>query len=90
LGAGKARHLLSEDSLSETRAGSMGCSGDVFWKETWKLNVPPKVRVFWWRVLHEFLPAKSVLYRRHIEPTAFCEVCELTVSQFGMFSLSAP
>jgi len=33
------------------------------------------VRVFWWRVLHEFLPAKQILWRQHIEPVAFCEVC---------------
>lgn len=50
-------------------------SGDEVWKKTWKLNVPPKVRVLWWRVLHDFLPAKSELQRRHIEPTAFCETC---------------
>lgn len=37
--------------------------------------MPPKVKVVWWRVLHEFLPAKEILHRRHIDPTAFCEVC---------------
>jgi hypothetical protein len=26
-------------------------------------------------VLHEFLPAKQILWRQHIEPVAFCEVC---------------
>lgn len=25
--------------------------------------------------MHEFLPAKAVLNQRHIEPTAYCEVC---------------
>jgi len=50
-------------------------SGDAMWKKIWKLEVPPKVRVFWWRVLHEFLPMKQILFRRHIEPEAFCEVC---------------
>lgn len=52
-----------------------GGSGDVSWNKIWKLLVPPKVKVFWWRVLHEFLPAKEILHRRHIEPTCFCEVC---------------
>ena len=28
-----------------------------------------------WRVLHEFLWAKSVLNQRHMEPTAFWDVC---------------
>lgn len=26
--------------------------------------------------MHEFLPAKDILNRRHIEPTSFCETCE--------------
>jgi hypothetical protein len=52
-----------------------GGSGDESWSLIWKLVVPPKVKVFWWRVIHEFLPAKQILHRRHIEPTAFCEVC---------------
>lgn len=50
-------------------------SSDRLWKVLWKLEIPPKVRVFWWRVLHEFLPARQILWRRHIEPVAFCEVC---------------
>ena len=52
-----------------------GGSGDDSWGKVWKLDVPPKVKVFWWRVLHEFLPTKSVLNQRHIEPLAFCDVC---------------
>ena len=50
-------------------------SDDAIWKKNWKLEVPPKARVFWWRVLHEFLPTKQILFRRHIEPEALCEVC---------------
>nr|TKW06741.1 hypothetical protein SEVIR_7G260350v2 [Setaria viridis] len=34
-----------------------------------------KVKVFWWRVLHDYLPARKVLHVRHIEPTAHCETC---------------
>jgi hypothetical protein len=44
-------------------------------KRIWKLDVPPKVKVFWWRVIHEFLPTKYVLHKRHIEPEAHCETC---------------
>lgn len=41
----------------------------------WKMNVPPKIRVFWWRVLHNFLPSKLELKRRHIAPESYCELC---------------
>ena len=33
------------------------------------------MRVFWWRVLKEFLLARQVLHKRHVDPVAFCEVC---------------
>ena len=37
--------------------------------------MPPKVRVFWWRVLHNSLPSKAELNRRHVARESFCEVC---------------
>ena len=50
-------------------------SGDLTWKQIWRLCVPPKVRVFWWRVVNGFLPAKGVLHKRHIERVPNCDVC---------------
>jgi hypothetical protein len=52
-----------------------GSSSVGLWKMLWKLQVPPKVRVFWWRVANDFLPARQVLFKKHIEPVAFCEDC---------------
>lgn len=31
------------------------------WQKLWKIPVPPKVRNFWWRVIHKFVPCFSVL-----------------------------
>jgi len=69
-----AYRKLSEANMAQTDL-SPGVSNDESWNRLWKLNVPPKVKVFWWRVLHEFLPAKDILHHRHIEPTSFCDVC---------------
>jgi hypothetical protein len=46
-----------------------------WWKKDWKLKVPPKVRIFWWRVLNNFLPSKAELKRRHIAQEDHCETC---------------
>jgi ribonuclease HI len=62
-------------SMAQGETVGTGGSGDETWSKVWKMIVPPKVKVFWWRVLHEFLPAKEILNRRHIDPTAFCERC---------------
>lgn len=62
---------MKEDAANTGPEGS----GDDSWQKIWRLKVPPKVKVFWWRILHEFLSAKHILNRRHIEPTAYCELC---------------
>ena len=61
------RSLCDEQcrQLEEHRASS---SGNITWTRIWKLSVPPKVRVFWWRVVNGFLPTRGVLHRRHVEP----------------------
>jgi hypothetical protein len=46
------------------------------WKNLWRCRVPPKVRVFWWRVINEFIPSRVNLHHRHIEPMDTCATCE--------------
>jgi hypothetical protein len=48
---------------------------DPLWKVHWKLSVPPKVRVFWWWVVNDFIPCRANLHHRHIEQLSTCEVC---------------
>ncbi|XP_040379850.1 uncharacterized protein LOC121054416 [Oryza brachyantha] len=50
-------------------------SANDVWGRIWKVKVPPKVQVFWWRVMHEFLPSRQILRRRHLERLANCERC---------------
>lgn len=72
----KSAYKLLHKRKSEALFAQMPSSSEEsIWKKVRKLDVPPKVRVFWWRVLNEFLPTRQVLYRRHVEPVSFCEVC---------------
>ncbi|GJN07431.1 hypothetical protein PR202_ga25263 [Eleusine coracana subsp. coracana] len=68
-----AYKLLESKRHSHEDASSS--TSDKIWQAIWKLEVPPKVQVFWWRVLHEFVPARDVLCKRHIEKIANCQVC---------------
>lgn len=73
-----AYKLLIQDQMAIAMAasGETSASGESsFWGTLWKLDVPPKIRVFWWRVLHNSLPSKSEPKRRHVEKESHCEMC---------------
>jgi hypothetical protein len=48
------------------------------WKRLWKLDVVPKVRVFWWRVLRGIVPDYRTLSLRHIMDNSTCGICKDT------------
>jgi hypothetical protein len=64
-----AYRLLKEDQMATAMVVSsetMASEDSQSWRALWKVNIPPKVRVFWWRGLHNSLPSKSELKRRHV------------------------
>ena len=52
--------ILYDDQNQQHSDGRASSSDDKTWKRIWGLCVPPKVRVFWWRVVNGFLSAKEV------------------------------
>jgi hypothetical protein len=71
------RLLKHESGQKEAfKLNEPGSSMDsTWWRKVWNLQVPPKVRIFWWRVLQGFLPSKSELKRRHVAKENHCEAC---------------
>ena len=55
-------------------AGSVDANKS-FWRKLWKMQVPPKVKNFWWRVIKAYIPCRAVLKGRHIEKLSFCKSC---------------
>lgn len=41
----------------------------------WTLNIPPKIKHFWWRVLHNALPVADTLIRRRLRIASECLFC---------------
>jgi hypothetical protein len=57
------------------KEGVRALLNNPIWKRLWRMKVPPKVRVFWWRVIHNFLPTQANLHYRHMERFATCTFC---------------
>lgn len=45
------------------------------WKLLWSLTLPPKVRIFWWRVLHNIIPTEANLKSHHVPIQESCKLC---------------
>ena len=52
-----------------------GVSSTEVWKRLWKLDVPGKIKIFGWRVLHGLIPCWWILANRHIDNSSSCPSC---------------
>ncbi|CAL5444757.1 unnamed protein product [Camellia sinensis] len=68
-----AKSLITEESSSHP-SSSYQVPID-FWKHIWKVEVPPKIKHFWWRVCKNTLATKANLHNRHCSPSSICPIC---------------
>jgi hypothetical protein len=60
--------------------GRANCSDAKFskkkyWKKLWDLNIPPKIRIFIWRLALNSIPTATVLNNRNMSESAACRIC---------------
>jgi hypothetical protein len=68
------REIVLREGLPEPSGSSSDGDANT-WKSLWGLQVMPKIRVFWWRVVKNMLPCASELHRRHIKDLSGCPLC---------------
>ena len=64
----RMRDTTSVEHLATKKEGT-------FWRKMWRLNVPPKVRMFLWRVCSNILPTRENLNRRRVQVDPTCGMC---------------
>ena len=52
-----------------------GAGNEEVWSKLWKIDVPAKIKIFGWRVLHGLIPCRGILANRHIERSSRCLAC---------------
>jgi hypothetical protein len=63
-----------EDWLDERSAGSNTARYGKLWKKLWKVQIPPKLRMFLWRLALYSMPTRDVCCHRHMADTPACSI----------------
>lgn len=50
-------------------------STEAWWKFIWNLNIPLKIRIFWWRLSNDIIPTSANLRMHHIHCLSSCSLC---------------
>jgi len=72
-------HRASEarKSLRVRPGDTEGSNGKTdFWQKLWKLDCPPKIKHFLWRLSHNTLAVKNILKRRGMKIDTCCSLCQ--------------
>jgi hypothetical protein len=64
-----------EDWLEERSTGSNTARDGKLWKKLWKVQIPPKLHIFFWRLAFHSLPTGDVRCHRHMGDTPACSIC---------------
>lgn len=72
-------HLALEDAKAKLPpiASSSFHPPDKVWKFIWNLNIPQKLKHFWWKACSNLLATKENLHRRKCNPSPLCPICSL-------------
>src|SRR5438105_1261016 len=64
--------------VAHARSASSSSSSDVHgskWTSIWNLKMPGNMKIFLWRLVHNSLPLRLNIQRKHVELDTRCPVC---------------
>ncbi|KAL5576300.1 hypothetical protein UlMin_017999 [Ulmus minor] len=71
----KSAYRLGMELACSLNPSSTNPATGSWWNALWNAYIPPKVKVFWWRAIHDILPTTWNLRRHHIPAVASCVLC---------------
>lgn len=78
----KSAYNLCIESIQSQPQDSQGYN----WKALWKLQVPPRIKSFLWRLARDCLPTRGNLSSRGVPCSITCAVCETGIENaFHLF-----
>lgn len=71
----RSAYYKEMETRKKNKASSLNQHRECKWKRLWQARVPPKIKNFGWKVLHNAIPVKQNLCARGIEVDKMCSMC---------------
>ncbi|CAL1400383.1 unnamed protein product [Linum trigynum] len=88
----KSAYHLAVD-IDRRRGGwraTVGWMDKESWIRLWEANIPPKLKVFVWQILHRILPTTEALIEKRVQVHPRCPVCWDSVETMEHLFLDCP
>ncbi|KAM5569208.1 hypothetical protein ABKV19_016627 [Rosa sericea] len=75
----RSGYYLAHSNLApstSSKASSSHLVSDKVWKWIWGISSLPKIKLFLWKVVHNFVATKANLHYRHLSGSDLCPLCE--------------
>lgn len=69
--------------------GNYAISQSKVWSRIWRIALPHKMRIFWWRFCRNNLTVRNKLKAKGVNLPLICPMCNVDVEHLYMFSLIA-
>lgn len=63
-------------SQQEAISAIQNSTSAINWNWMWKIAIPPKFLVFFWRLYHNAIPTTEILLKHHISVNQHCHFCQ--------------
>lgn len=73
--SGYSRCVEIREAESQAHASSSSPNYKRWWREIWFLQIPPRIKVFWWQLAWDIIPVEKNLACRHVPIQPCCLLC---------------
>ncbi|KAL5563658.1 hypothetical protein UlMin_033405 [Ulmus minor] len=72
----KSAYRLEVNDLTRYNPSPSKSSVMCWWNALWSSDIPPKIKIFWWRIIHNIIPTSWNLRNNHIPAFLECKLCD--------------